>query len=99
MRKLITAAVLSIIGTGVLIVAVLLASHSVDADSAFLSSVSGVAVVVGLLAILVALLERSHQRVTGPSADPLGTDRVDDRDDSRVRDELRAIGFGGVPRT
>ena len=92
MRTLITAAVLSAFGLCVITFAVVQASTAVEADTALFSTMSAGAVVIGLLAILVALLERSHPRSTGPSAGLLGADRQDDRDDVRVRDELRAIG-------
>jgi hypothetical protein len=91
MRTLITAAVLSALGICAITFAVLLASAAVDADTAFLSTMSAGAVVLGLVAILVALLERANQRASGPSAGPLGPDRRDDRDIIRVREELRAI--------
>jgi hypothetical protein len=99
MRKLITVVALSVLCIGALTCAVLLAAHSVDADTAFLSTVSAGAVVVGLLAILVALLERTHQRMDVPPNRLAGADSHDDRDAVRVREELRAIGFGGVART
>ncbi|HEU5000928.1 MAG TPA: hypothetical protein VFT68_18475 [Lapillicoccus sp.] len=98
MRKLITAAVLSALGICAIAFAAVVASTAVEADTALLSTVSAGAVVVGLLAILVALLERSHQRAAEPSAGLLGSDGRDDRDTIRVRDELQALGFGGVGR-
>ena len=93
MRKLITAAALSALGFCAIAGAAVVASTAVEADTALLSTVSAAAVVIGLLAILVALLERTHQRATGPSAGPLGSNGRDDRDTIRVRDELQAIGL------
>lgn len=91
MRTLITAAVLSALGISALTFAVVLASTAVDADTALFSTMSGGAVVVGLLAILVALFERANNGASGPSAGPLGSNGQDDRDVIRVREELRAI--------
>ncbi|HEU4331395.1 MAG TPA: hypothetical protein VFR40_09800 [Lapillicoccus sp.] len=98
MHKLLTAVVLSALGVCAITFAAVITSTAVEADTAFLSTISAGAVVIGLLAIVVALLERTNNRPTGPTAGPLGADRHDDRDTVRVRDELRAIGFGGLTR-
>ena len=98
MRNLLTAIVLSALGICAITFAAVVTSTAGEADTALLSTISAGAVVIGLLAIVVALLERTNSRATGPTAGQLGADRHDDRDTIRVRDELRAIGFGGVAR-
>ena len=92
MVKLVIVAALSTLAAAALVVAAVPATTYLAGDPSALSSVGAVAVVVGFLALLVALLERTNRRASGPGVPGRDVDGREDRDGNRVLDELRAAG-------
>jgi hypothetical protein len=95
MFKLVTIAALSTLAAAGVVVAAVPATTYLTGDPSALSSVGAVAVVVGFLALLVALLERTNRRASGPGGPGRDVDGREDRDMNRVLDELRAVGGSG----
>ncbi len=92
MVKLVTVAVVSTVAAAGLVLAAIMATTYVAGDFGFLSTVSAAAIIVGFLALLVALLEHTNRRAHGPAGSALGGGARDDRDVARMLDELRAVG-------
>ena len=92
MFKLVAVAVLSTLAAAGLVLAATTAiGHVAAGDVGFLSSVSAAAFIVGFLALLVALLERTNRRAFGPAGSIVGGRARDDRDMVRTLDELQAM--------
>jgi hypothetical protein len=91
MFKLVAVTALSTLAAAGLVLAATTAVGYVPGDVGLLSSVSAAAFIVGFLALLVALLERTKRRTSGPAGSTFGGRSRDDRDMVRTLDELRAM--------
>ena len=92
MLKLVTIAALSIVAVAGVVVAAVPAAVYLAGDSSIPSTVLATAVVVAFLVLVVARLERTNRRASGPGGPGRDIDGRADRDTDRVLDELRAVG-------
>jgi hypothetical protein len=92
MFKLVTIAALSTLAAAGLVVAAVPAAVYLGGDSSIPSTVVATAVVVAFVVLVVAQLERTNRRASGPGGPGRDLDGREDRDTNRVLDELRAVG-------
>jgi hypothetical protein len=95
----VTVTVLSVLAAFALLTATIAGGAYVAGDSTLPSTFAAVGVVLALATLLLAAMQRSHRRASGPGASAIGADCAGDRDLVRTRDELRAAGVtaGGSP--